>query len=123
VIVVSTDAAAVIATDVGSELRELLDTAEGGQGRMSLATETLFPGHHTQPHWHAQVEEIYYILQGEGRMEIGSEACAVRAGDAILIPLHRMHCLHNTGAGPLVLLCPCSPPWTALDYRTDPTPV
>jgi mannose-6-phosphate isomerase-like protein (cupin superfamily) len=107
-----------VTTASGTELRVLLDTRQGGQGRMSLAMETLKPGQHTEPHWHVHLEEIYYILAGQGRMEIGQEAESVRAGDTILIPLNRVHCLYNTGDGDLALLCAVSPPWHPQDHHS-----
>ncbi len=118
-IISSVDSAPVSITDTGSEIRVLLDTTRGGQGRLSLAVETLKPGQSTAPHWHANLEEVYFIVAGRGRMEIGAEARAVIAGDAILIPINRVHCLRNTGNEDLVILCPVSPPWVPEDYRVD----
>jgi mannose-6-phosphate isomerase-like protein (cupin superfamily) len=41
-------------------------------------------------HYHKRLTEIYYILEGEGEMELDGETHAVRPGDAILIkPLCR----------------------------------
>jgi mannose-6-phosphate isomerase-like protein (cupin superfamily) len=41
-------------------------------------------------HYHKQLTEIYYILEGDGQMELDGERHAVRPGDAILIkPLCR----------------------------------
>jgi len=122
-IVVNADAAMATIGESGTELRVLLDTTQGGQGMLSLAMETLKPGQHTVPHWHERLEEIYYIIQGRGRMSVGTEVCDVRAGDAILIPLRQVHCLHNIGNGDLVLLCPVSPPWYPEDYHTSPVVV
>jgi mannose-6-phosphate isomerase-like protein (cupin superfamily) len=36
-------------------------------------------------HYHKRLTEIYYILEGEGEMELDGERHPVRAGDAILI--------------------------------------
>jgi mannose-6-phosphate isomerase-like protein (cupin superfamily) len=36
-------------------------------------------------HYHKRLTEIYYILEGEGEMELDGERHAVRQGDAILI--------------------------------------
>jgi mannose-6-phosphate isomerase-like protein (cupin superfamily) len=36
-------------------------------------------------HYHKRLTEIYYILEGEGAMELDGEQHAVRPGDAILI--------------------------------------
>jgi mannose-6-phosphate isomerase-like protein (cupin superfamily) len=41
-------------------------------------------------HYHKRLTEIYYILEGEGEMELDGDRHAVRPGDAILIkPLCR----------------------------------
>jgi mannose-6-phosphate isomerase-like protein (cupin superfamily) len=41
-------------------------------------------------HYHKRMTEIYYILEGEGQIELDGERHAVRPGDAILIkPLCR----------------------------------
>jgi mannose-6-phosphate isomerase-like protein (cupin superfamily) len=36
-------------------------------------------------HYHKQLTEIYYILEGDGQMELDGERHPVRPGDAILI--------------------------------------
>jgi mannose-6-phosphate isomerase-like protein (cupin superfamily) len=36
-------------------------------------------------HYHKRLTEIYYILEGEGQMELDGERHAVQPGDAILI--------------------------------------
>ena len=116
-IVANADRIPAQTTESGTHLRVLLDTTGSGQGRISLAMETLRPGQHTAPHWHGDLEEIYYILQGRGRMAIAEELQDVRAGDAILIPVRAVHCLYNIGDQDLVLLCPVSPPWCPEDYH------
>jgi mannose-6-phosphate isomerase-like protein (cupin superfamily) len=43
-----------------------------------------------QTHYHKRLTEIYYILEGEGEMELDRERHPIRPGDAILIkPLCR----------------------------------
>ena len=75
------------------------------------------PGQHTFPHWHTHVEEVYYIIKGQGRMEVGDEARQVHSGDTILIPIDEVHCLHNIGDDDLILLCLVSPPWCSGDHH------
>ena len=47
------------------------------------------------------LEEIYYFLQGQGHMQIGSEAVPISAGDAVLVPAGVEHGVDNTGSTPL----------------------
>jgi mannose-6-phosphate isomerase-like protein (cupin superfamily) len=106
-------------TASGTELRVLMETSEAGQGRLSLAMETLKPGQCTVAHWHAHLEELYFIVSGAGRMQIGSETRRVQSGDTVLIPVSEVHCLCNTGDDDLVLLCPTAPPWYAEDFHAE----
>lgn len=39
----------------------------------------------SRTHYHKRLTEIYYILEGEGQMELDGELHPVRPGDAILI--------------------------------------
>ncbi len=53
------------------------------------------------PHVHKDIEEVYYILEGDGEMRIGDEAKLVGAGDVIYIPPEKVHTLINMGKSPL----------------------
>lgn len=96
-------------TKDGSTIRELLAHRNSVIRHQSLAEATLPVGGATAAHYHPRAEEIYYILQGCGRMEMGGEIQHVGPGDAVAIPPRVVHQLWNTGEGPLVLLCCCAP--------------
>jgi mannose-6-phosphate isomerase-like protein (cupin superfamily) len=99
------------------DLRALIDTTGIGLGRLSLAEETFQPGQYIPTHWHADLEEVYHVKAGQGRMQVGDEVVTVDAGDTVLIPVNTVHSLHNDGEDVLVLLCAVSPPWQADDHR------
>ena len=73
-------------TKDGSEIRELLAYRNSCIRNQSLAEARLPPGTSTMGHHHVKTEEVYYVLEGEGTMQIGEEKSQVRAGDAIAIP-------------------------------------
>jgi mannose-6-phosphate isomerase-like protein (cupin superfamily) len=98
-------------TKDGSLIRELCGIPTGGTRRHSVAEATLESGQATERHFHAESEEVYFILEGEGDMELDGENVRVTAGDAIPIAPGAWHTLSNTGAGPLRLLCTCAPPY------------
>ncbi len=50
------------------------------------------------------MEEIYIIQSGRGRMQVDDEACEVKSGDAIHIPIGHFHELTNTGEETLTIL-------------------
>ena len=99
---------AFITTD-GSEIRELLAHRNSSIRNQSLAEARLKPGQQTTPHYHPQTEEIYYIVNGNGRMQLADEFRDVVMGDAIAIPPGVAHQITNTGPDMLVLLCCCAP--------------
>lgn len=102
-------------TKDGSEIRELLAHRNSCIRLQSLAEARLPPGGATAPHFHPQTEEIYYILQGEGRMRIGEETRDVAPGDAIAIPPGQEHQISNAGPEQLVFLCCCAPGYEHAD--------
>jgi mannose-6-phosphate isomerase-like protein (cupin superfamily) len=96
-------------TKDGSEIRELLAHRNSCIQKQSLAEARLPPGASTTPHYHPLTEEIYYILEGTGRMTIGGESCDVEPGDAIAIPPGAIHTITTTSQTPLRFLCCCAP--------------
>ena len=49
------------------------------------------PGASTTPHYHPKTEDIYYILDGTGRMTIDGQTRDVGPGDAVAIPPGAAH--------------------------------
>jgi mannose-6-phosphate isomerase-like protein (cupin superfamily) len=54
----------------------------------------------SQVHYHKKLTEIYYILEGEGHMELDGERFAVKPGMTVLI---KPYCRHRA-VGPLKIL-------------------
>ena len=52
-------------------------------------------------HQHPGVEEIYYVMNGEGEAQVKGETAPVRKGDAIPVLLNEPHSFRNTGSGDL----------------------
>ena len=53
---------------------------------------------------HHKPEEVYYVLAGEGTVEIESRAAHIGPGSALFIPRNAKHRTINTGAAPLRFL-------------------
>jgi mannose-6-phosphate isomerase-like protein (cupin superfamily) len=102
-------------TKDGSEIRELLAHRNSCIRLQSLAVARLPAGASTTPHHHPLTEEIYYILEGEGQMTLGSEQRRVAPGDAIAIPPGQIHQIINIGGSVLRFLCCCAPGYEHAD--------
>jgi uncharacterized cupin superfamily protein len=55
-------------------------------------------------HLHAGVEEIFYVVEGEGTVEVGDESAPIRKGAAVPIMLSETHGVTNNGTVDLELM-------------------
>ncbi len=107
----SLDRAEPFVTKDGSTIRELLGLPTSALVRnQSLAEARLAPGQATERHYHRKSEEIYFLLDGGGLIEVDGETREVGPGDAVLIPPGALHTL-RAGQEGARLLCCCSPPY------------
>ena len=107
----SLDAAEPFITADGSTIRELLGLPTATVRNQSLAEAALQPGQATQRHYHLEAEEIYFLLEGSGELEVDGDRAHVSAGDAILIPPGAWHEIRADAGASLRFLCCCSPPY------------
>jgi len=103
----SVESVEAFVTKDGSTIRELHHTEV-----QSLAEATLEVEQATERHYHRLTEEIYFVLKGQGRMEVDGVVTHVRPGDAVLIPAGAWHQLENNGTSELRILCCCAPPYS-----------
>ncbi len=96
----------------GSTIREFLGLPTAPVRNQSLAEAELAPGQSTQRHYHRVSEELYYLLEGSGELEIDGEQARVTTGDAILIPPGAWHQIRADATTTLRFLCCCAPPYT-----------
>jgi mannose-6-phosphate isomerase-like protein (cupin superfamily) len=102
-------------TKDGSTIRSILDRTNAPVQHQSLAEATLTLGQATDRHYHKVSEEIYFLLEGQGQMELDGVTRVVVPGDAILIPPGAWHQITATSAEPLRFLCCCAPPYDHAD--------
>ncbi len=109
------DAIGVYRTRDGSLIRELMHPQLHASQRQSLAEATIVAGSETRLHRHLSSEEIYHVLRGSGLLTLGDRQLPLAAGDTVCIEPGTAHCLRNSGAEDLVVLCCCSPPYSHED--------
>jgi mannose-6-phosphate isomerase-like protein (cupin superfamily) len=93
-----------------SEIREFYRSQN-----MSLAEAIVEVGQTTEYHFHKISEEVYYMLEGKGLMEVDDDKEEVSEDQAVVIPPRSRHRISNTGSSPLIFLCLCSPPYSDED--------
>jgi len=106
----------------GSEIRLLIDERHLVSGA-SVVEVTLPAGQVSRPVWHRTVEEVWYMLEGEGQVwrcppDAGpacGSAAQVGAGDALGIPRGWRFQFSASTGGPLRFLCVTIPPWPGAD--------
>jgi mannose-6-phosphate isomerase-like protein (cupin superfamily) len=82
--------------------------------RYSLAQAELEVGQWSRLHRLA-TSEVYYILSGQGIMEIDGERRATGPGDTIYIPPQTAQRIYCPGPNPLRFLCIVDPAWRQED--------
>jgi mannose-6-phosphate isomerase-like protein (cupin superfamily) len=100
----------IVAGD-GTQLRELLHPErDQADIRYSLAWAMLHVGEKSLPH-RLSSSEVYYILSGNGIMNVDGESQPVEPGDAIYISPGAVQWLWNVGEQELAFLCIVDPAW------------
>lgn len=95
-------------------VRELLNPEHDGTHLVldySLAHAKLGAHQKSLPHRFKEASEVYYILQGKGRMYIDDDSADVGPGDTIYIPPMAVQHIENLGSEVLEFLCIVNPPW------------
>lgn len=79
----------------------VMDRSEATSSEVFIVV--LDPGEAPPLHQHDDTEQIFYVLSGHGRLEIGAEAQAfqVAPGDVVRIPPATLHRIYCVGESPL----------------------
>ena len=88
---------------------ELISGALNGASETMLGFSTWQPGASTKQLIH-EVDELCYIVQGEGKLSVGDETVSYRAGQAVLVPAGVPHGVVNDSAAPMSMVYVFSSP-------------
>lgn len=73
--------------------------------RLVVSSTTLKVGKSTSGHQHADQEEVYQFVFGQGRMTLDNETFDVYPGDIVLVKGGVFHRVHNTGNEDMYFVC------------------
>jgi len=82
----------------------LIDPQDSPSKNLTMGYTVIYPTGKTTGHAHDDMEEVYYILSGKGRMVIGDDEFPIQAGDAFYVPFGEFHVTYNTGNQPLAMV-------------------
>ncbi|MBT9310799.1 cupin domain-containing protein [Leptothoe kymatousa] len=92
-----------ITPDDKNRLALLVDPTQG-HAALTCCVEIFDQGGRTPSHRHQVAVEMFYVLQGEGRVVCDGKVSMIRTGDSILVPSHGIHFVENISAQRLYLL-------------------
>jgi len=91
----------------GETLRDtyfLIDPEKSPSRNLKMGYTIVYPTGKTTGHSHDDMEEVYFIVSGRGKMVIGNDEFPIQTGDALYVPFGEFHTTYNTGIEPLKLL-------------------
>jgi mannose-6-phosphate isomerase-like protein (cupin superfamily) len=78
--------------------------------RIHLDLYALEPGQAQKVHTHDDQDKVYVVLEGRGRMTVGTETETLEPGEAVVAPAGTAHGVANATDARLLLLVLVSPP-------------
>jgi mannose-6-phosphate isomerase-like protein (cupin superfamily) len=72
--------------------------------RMFCDIYCLEPGQEQKPHAHADADKVYFVLEGEATVSVGTEEAPLGPGTAVLAPAGEDHGVRNASKARVVLL-------------------
>ncbi len=97
--------AAIEPTRHGALKRVLLRHDDVHSPLMFLNEVYVAPGERVERHQHEDMEEVFYFLAGEGRMQLLEDSQSVKARDCVVVPMRIAHLVENTGPVELQFVC------------------
>ena len=94
---------------VGSKAEKFYKTTLFQGERLLLGLNCLEPGQVQKPHDHVAQDKFYYVVEGNGRFQIGNEQVIAGTGEVVWAPAGVLHGVMNTGNGRLTLLVGIAP--------------
>jgi len=86
----------------------LVAKTAGGSKHLTVTEVVLEPGGFQKTHSHAP-EQVYFLLEGRGVMQVGDEKRVVREGECVFVPPGEEHGIVNPGPERLRYLSAAAP--------------
>lgn len=93
----------------GALSKALVGPENSGSSQIDFRISRYAPAAHVAEHVHKVQEQIYYVLEGEGILTLGTEPHLMRPHDYVYVPPGVHHSFTNTGTSGLVFLVVTTP--------------
>ena len=90
--------------DVLRDTYFLVDPENSPSMNLKMGQTTIYPTGTTTGHVHDDMEEVYYVISGEGVMVVGEDKFEIKAGDGLYVPPGVFHTTMQRGNLPLTVL-------------------
>lgn len=90
----------------------LVEPGSSPSRRLTMGCTTIYATGSTTGHSHDDMEEVYFVVSGEGIMVVGEDSYDIRPGDGLYVPPGAFHTTYQRGNLPLTVLwvtCPVAP--------------
>jgi mannose-6-phosphate isomerase-like protein (cupin superfamily) len=102
----------------GRALTWLFTPEQGIAQQFSMNVVNIRGGETVRPaHSHVGLEEVIYIISGEGQVFIDGEISEIAAGTAVRFPPDSVHQVRNVGTEDMKVVCFFTPPATFENYQ------
>jgi mannose-6-phosphate isomerase-like protein (cupin superfamily) len=88
-----------------------------GTKHIWLATDEIPANSQSDPHHHADQEEVLFFLSGWGRVKIDGDELRVGPGSCVLLPVGSTHQVFNDGPTVLRFIAVVSPPFPSQESK------
>ena len=92
------------AMDILRDTNFLIDPETSPSRNLKMGHTIIYPTGRTTGHAHDGMEEVYFVVGGEGVMQVGEDEFAIKMGDAFYVPPGEFHVTFQRGNLPLTIL-------------------
>ena len=82
----------------------LIEQGTSPSRALTMGHTTIYPTGSTTGHSHSDMEEVYYVISGEGEMVVGEDRYPIKQGDALYVPPGEFHTTFQKGNQPLAVV-------------------
>lgn len=106
------DTMGILEDGCGGLIYKIIDRETSSLASIEISMCVFAPNEIAMRHYHKNMEEAYFVVEGEGEIELVDERIKIRTGDCVAIPRLAVHRINNTSSKDVLrFLSINSPSW------------